>query len=66
MVYEEHLYKYNVVCWVLDPSKKSTVLHQFISHQCYNKLVKYSLTVKSEIFDRLKEANESDSVSIKN
>jgi len=66
MVYEEQLYKYNGVYWVLDPSKKSTVLHQFISHQFYNKLVKYSLTVKSEIFDRLKEANESDSVSIKN
>jgi hypothetical protein len=66
MVCDEQLYKYNGVSWVLDPSKKSTVLHQFISNQFFNKLVKYSLTVKSKIFDKLKVANESDSVGIKN
>jgi P4 family phage/plasmid primase-like protien len=65
MVHEEQLYKYNGVSWVLDPSKKSSVLHQFISHQFYNKLVKYSLIVKSQIFDKLKVANETDSVLIK-
>ena len=35
MVHEEQLYKYNEVSWVLDLSKKSSGLLQFISHHFF-------------------------------
>jgi P4 family phage/plasmid primase-like protien len=66
MVHNDQLYKYNGVYWCLDESKKSSVLHQFISNHFYNHLVKYSLDVKSKIFKKLDGANENDSVAIKN
>ena len=66
MVHNDQLYKYNGVYWCLDESKKSSVLHQFISNHFYNHLVKYSLDVKSKIFKKLEGANENDSVAIKN
>ena len=65
MVHNDQLYKYNGVYWVLDESKKSSLLHQFISNHFYNRLVKYSLQTKSKIFKKLEGANESDSVVIK-
>ena len=66
MVHNDQLYKYNGVYWCLDESKKSSVLHQFISNHFYNHLVKYSLDVKSKIFKKLEGANENDSIAIKN
>ena len=61
MVYEDKLYKYNGVFWKYDESKKSTSLHSFLSSTFYNYMVKYCITNKTLLFEKLQLENNDDS-----
>jgi P4 family phage/plasmid primase-like protien len=60
MVVDDKLYKYTGVYWCADDSKKSTLLHQFISTTFYKHIVKYSMTQKANIFKELEKASTED------
>ena len=56
MVVDDRLYKYTGVYWLCDDSKKSTLLHLFISTKFYKHIVKYSMIQKANIFEELQKA----------
>ena len=55
MVVDDRLYKYTGVYWLCDDSKKSTLLHLFISTKFYKHIVKYSMIQKANIFEEYKK-----------
>jgi len=65
MMVKDRLYRYTGVYWCPDDSKKSTTLHQFISHTFYKHMGKYSIKQKSIIFDKLTTATEDEESKIK-
>jgi P4 family phage/plasmid primase-like protien len=66
MVVDDKLYKYTGVYWCADESKKSTLLHQFISTKFYKHMIKYSQGQKSIMIKNLdKVETEDDEAKIK-
>ena len=66
MVVDDQLYKYTGVYWCADESKKSTLLHQFISTKFYKHMIRYSQGQKSIMIKNLDKAEtEDDEAKIK-
>ena len=60
MVVDDQLYKYTGVYWCADESKKSTLLHQFISTKFYKHMIKYSQGQKSIMIKNLDKTEDAE------